>query len=214
MLRNPCRFAWIAALFVPALAHAATVNISVTDASGKAVRDAVVSLEPIADSAIPASRLPDKAIIDQRNETFIPLVSLLRKDGHVVFTNNDTTRHQVYSFSPIKQFAFEVDEGRRSEPVEFDKAGVAAIGCNIHDQMITYVFVADTPWAAVADADGHARISDVVPGQYRAIVWHPRLAPGRSPPATTLIVKADTNLSLSVDLLRAPPGKHMHMGGY
>ena len=84
-------------------------------------------------------------MIDQRNETFLPLVTIVRKGGQVIFTNNDTTMHQVYSFSPIKQFDFEIDEGRHSEPVVFDKPGVASIGCNIHDHMITYVYVADTP---------------------------------------------------------------------
>lgn len=199
-----------AAVLLAAKAHAATVAVEITDASGRPAPNAVVALTSPA--AAEPSRLPAEAIIDQRKETFLPLVTLLRKGGRVTFTNNDTTMHQVYSFSPIRQFAFEIDEGRKSEPVVFDKAGVAAIGCNIHDHMIAYVYVADTPWVAITDSQGRAQM-EAPPGSYRAEVWHPQLAPGRAPPSSTLTVKGPAKFALSIPLL-APPPKHMHMGSY
>src|SRR5207237_4743754 len=130
--------------------------------------DAVVELSALAPPAIAPARLPSgEAIIDQRHETFLPLVTVVRKGGHVIFTNNDSTMHQVYSFSPIKQFAFEIDEGQRSPPVVFDKPGVVAIGCNIHDRMITYVYVADSPLAEKTDRKGLLLFADLPPGRYR-----------------------------------------------
>src|SRR6185437_15185551 len=151
-----------------ATANAATVEINVADSGGVPAANAVVSL--VADNSMPASgpRTPEKSIIDQRHETFLPLVVIVRRGGNVVFTNNDTTMHQVYSFSTIKQFQFEIDKGQISKPVIFDKAGVAAIGCNIHDNMVAYVYVADAPFAAITDASGHAEIPDVPEGQYTA----------------------------------------------
>jgi plastocyanin len=192
-------------------ASAAVLSVTVNDADGKPVADAVVALAPSAKTDI-ASHVPEKATVDQRNETFIPLVVVVRRGGSVVFTNNDTTKHQVYSFAPIKQFAFEIDRGQVSEPVVFDQAGVAAIGCNIHDQMITYAYVADTPFAVVTDAAGHAEIKNVPEGDYRATLWHPRLPPGRPwPSATAKVADNAAPLTFSVSLLPPMRMKHMHM---
>lgn len=196
-------------------ANAATVEIAVADSSGAPAANAVVSL--IADNAgltiVP--RTPERSIIDQRHETFLPLVVIVRRGGNVVFTNNDTTMHQVYSFSPIKQFQFEIDRGQISKPVIFDKAGVAAIGCNIHDNMVAYVYVADAPFAVVTDTHGHAEISDVPEGQYMANAWHPQLRIGRKPQPVPLTVDANrVKLSMSVALTAAPAMSHMHKSDY
>jgi plastocyanin len=166
---------------------------------------------------LPAGNLPAQAIIDQRNETFIPLVSLIRAGGSVVFTNNDTTRHQVYSFSPIKQFEFEIDQGQRSQAVLFDKPGVASIGCNIHDQMITYVYVAQSPYAAMTDAKGRVQFAGVPAGAWHAHVWHPRLLPGSPGPSQGLAVTgAAAQLTVMIPLMAVSTSgmKHMHMGKY
>lgn len=210
-------FLCAAAFLCAAPALAASVSISITDTNGHPAAGAVVSLAPQAGGgSLPLSHLPQSAIIDQRNETFIPLVSVIQRGGNVVFTNNDTTMHQVYSFSAIKQFAFEIDEGQRSAPVVFDKPGVAAIGCNIHDQMITYVYVADTPFVTQTGADGGGQITGVPAGSYTVSVWHPQLAPGAQPPTATLdVASGEAKFALALSLTGPKPGmKHMHMGNY
>lgn len=190
------------------------VTIAVNDGHGKPAVNAVVELtadgpEPAADNQVPA-----KTIIDQRHETFLPLVSLIRKGGEVVFTNNDTTMHQVYSFSAIRQFQFEIDQGQHSQPVVFDKAGVASIGCNIHDQMITYVYVAASTHAAIVDASGRATFT-VASGAYHATVWHPQLSPGSAMPQQAIAVAAaPISAAFSLSLLPPPRMQAMHMGHY
>jgi plastocyanin len=198
-------------------AMAATVDVSVTDTDGKPAAGAVVSLVPESGVMPEPSRLPAEAIIDQRHQMFIPLAVIVRRGGHIVFTNHDTTMHQVYSFSPIKQFEFEIDQGNKSAPVEFDKAGVAAIGCNIHDNMVAFVYVADSPWTVMTDAEGHAHIASVPDGAYRASAWHPRLAPGGKWANGEVKVSGDSaHLSLSVALMagEVPDMKHMHSQDY
>lgn len=215
MAGTPLFSTLLAVLVAGSSASASTVDVQISDTGGHPAANAVVALTP--QSGVPdvENRLPAEAIIDQRKETFLPLVSIVRRGGRVIFTNNDTTMHQVYSFSPIKQFAFEVDEGHRSQPVVFDKPGVASIGCNIHDRMITYVYVAATPWTVLTDEKGHAMISGVPAGTYRAEVWHPQLPPGRTAPSSALTVGSrDTNFALAVPLLPPPDRKHMHMGAY
>jgi plastocyanin len=195
-------------------AIAATVDVSVVDSNGAPAANAVVTLAPDETTAVIASRTPEKSIIDQRHETFLPLVVVIRKGGEVIFTNNDVTMHQVYSFSPIRRFQFEIDKGQTSRPVVFDNPGVAAIGCNIHDNMVAYVFVAGAPFAVVADAGGHAEIRDVPDGRYFADVWHPQLRVGRKPAPRTLTVGGGrTKLSLSV-ALTAIPAMKMHKSDY
>jgi plastocyanin len=198
-------------------ASAATVDIDVTDSHGMPAANAVVSLTPNAAASPIAAHEPERSIIDQRHETFLPLVVVVRKGGEVVFTNNDVTMHQVYSFSPIKQFQFEIDQGQVSKPVVFDKTGVAAIGCNIHDGMVAFVFVADAPYAVVTDANGHAKIRDVPDGAYRASVWHPQMRIGQQPAPTDITVTASgTKLSLSAPLSDGgmPGMSHMHKTDY
>lgn len=198
----------------PALAS--TAEIAVVDKSGRPLADAVVELSSEAQQSVPQAAQPgSEAIIDQRHETFLPLVTVVRKGGHVVFTNNDTTMHQVYSFSPIKQFAFEIDEGQRSPPVVFDAPGVAAIGCNIHDRMITYVYVADTPFAAKTDTRGIVSFGELPPGKYRGRAWHPELGTALHPFALAVAeTGAKTTVALPVNGTVASAKKSMHMQMY
>jgi len=194
-------------------ANATTVDVAVVDKNAVPAPDTVITLEPDGAQAL-ATHLPEKAVIDQRNETFIPLVVVVRRGGRVVFTNNDVTMHQVYSFSPIRQFQFVIKQGEVSPPVLFDRPGIAAIGCNIHDQMIAYVFVGEAPFAAVSDARGHAMIQDVPPGQYRISLWHPQLPVGEAPLSQPVTVgEQGASLSPALPFAVTPMHgmKHMHM---
>jgi plastocyanin len=193
MGRGIAAIALILLLAAHSPASATDFTAVVTDQDGKPVPNAVVSLltDSSAKIPVPSSRLAMEKTIDQRNETFIPLVTVIPKGGHIVFANNDQTTHQVYSFSKVKQFEITLNRGQTSQ-VPFDTAGVAALGCNIHDNMIAYVYVAGSPWTALTDADGHAAIQDVPPGSYRAEVWHPKFPPGRPPPSVALSLSGDS----------------------
>lgn len=195
-------------------AFAGSLTVSAVDAGGKPLEDAVVEVVPDKAAAAIASRVPAEAEIDQRHEMFVSLVSVVRKGGHIVFLNHDTTMHQVYSFSPIKQFQFEIRQGQHTDPVVFDKPGIAAVGCNIHDQMITYVYVADSPFAAITGTAGLAKFADLPAGSYQARIWHPRLRAGDQPaPHHLTIAKGDTTDSFALPV--QPASRHsMHMGSY
>jgi len=215
IMRAPIIFAVLSALLlVEANADAATLTADLKDASGREAANVVVTLEPVSGNAA-ISHLPEQAIIDQRREAFVPLVVVVHRGGRVVFTNNDTTKHQVYSFSTIRQFQFVVGQGETSSPVEFPQPGIAAIGCNIHDQMIAYVFVGQTPYAAVTDEKGRAVIPDILPGRYRLAVWHPQMGVSFTPARAVLDVTDggahyDADLPITIETMRGL--KHMHMG--
>jgi plastocyanin len=198
-------------------AAATTFTVEVDDQDGRPVANAVVVLIPDSKASMPvaATRLAAERTIDQRGETFIPLVTIVPKGGHVVFANNDQTTHQVYSFSAVKQFEITLARGEKSPSIAFDNSGVAALGCNIHDHMIAYAFVAESPWAVLTGSDGRGTITEVPPGNYEAQVWHPKLPPGRAIPTLKASVSGDTTrLTANIKLLSASTMSHGHGGSY
>jgi plastocyanin len=198
-------------------ARATNFTAEVMDQDGHPVVNAVVSLIPEVKASMPAAatHLPAEKTIDQRNETFLPLVTIVPKGGHIIFSNNDQTTHQVYSFSPVKQFEITLARGEKSPAEAFDNAGVAALGCNIHDHMIAYAFVAESPWTTLSGADGHAVIPDAPAGNYQVQVWHPKFPPGREVPSVRAVLSGPaTRLSVNVKLLPAPTVSRGHAGSY
>jgi plastocyanin len=150
-------------------ARAAEIEVQVNDIAGTSVENAVVYLEPKIKAAPP---LKIQASIVQKNKTFIPLVTIIQTGSSIIFPNKDSVRHHVYSFSPAKTFELKLYSGVPSIPVVFDKTGTVILGCNIHDQMLAFVYIVDTPYFAKTDADGKVKISGVPNGDYLLKVWH------------------------------------------
>ena len=154
----------------PALACAASVSVDVADANGAPLADAVVYAEPASGQTAP--KFTRMAEIEQRKRRFNPLVTVVQAGTEVSFPNNDTVKHHVYSFSPAKVFDLPLYSGTSASPQLFDKAGTVVLGCNIHDQMIAYVEVVDTPFFGKTDAAGKVRLDGLPPGKYRLKAWH------------------------------------------
>jgi plastocyanin len=189
---------WLACLAVgPSLA--ATVKISVDDGRKTGLADAVVSAQRL-DAAVPVPA--GRGIMDQRLSQFAPGVLPITVGSLVVFPNSDNIRHQVYSFSPAKVFDLPLYAGTPAAPLRFDTPGVVVIGCNIHDWMIGYIVVLDTPYFAKTDGTGAAALS-LPPGRYRLRIWHPRLS---GPPVEEPLVVTDADPPAhSVHLSLMPP---------
>jgi plastocyanin len=165
-----CRFALAAMLLGPCLAMGASLTVDVTDSQGAALADAVVFAEPAGGQVLP------KAIraveIEQRKRKFNPLVTVVQAGTEINFPNNDTVKHHVYSFSPAKIFDLPLYSGKPATPQLFDKPGTVVLGCNIHDQMLAYVQVVNTPYFAKTDATGKVRLEGMAPGKYALKAWH------------------------------------------
>ena len=180
---------------------AATLTIEV-DAGGSPLADAVVSLH--SDAAAAAS-FPARVNLNQREGQFDPRVLPITVGTEVGFPNNDKVRHHVYSFSPAKRFELPLFSGRAANPIEFDRVGVATLGCNIHDWMVAYVVVLDTPYFARSDEAGKATLK-APEGEYRLRVWHERLPAGTAPFERDIrIAAADVDEAVTLDLAPPPP---------
>ena len=161
----------VAGLLADGACAGATIFARVHDAAGAPLRDAAVYLVPATRPA--RASPPARAVIEQRDREFIPFVTVVRTGTSVTFPNRDQLMHHVYSFSPAKSFQIKLYEGDPPNPVLFDRPGVVAVGCNIHDWMQAYVLVVDTPHFAITDDSGRARIDGLPSGTYVAHAWHP-----------------------------------------
>ena len=194
-IRNPrlapmlARPAFLAVLsLLAASAQAVNVDVQLSDAAGNALADAVVMLEP-AGTRLPVKPMQGAQIV-QHDLRFDPPVTVVTTGTAVMFPNQDTVKHHVYSYSPAKTFQIKLYAGVPHAPIVFDKPGIAAIGCNIHDGMIAWVVVSDTPLFARSAAGGRAKVADVPPGNYQMHVWHPSLAETTPPQLLPLTVGA------------------------
>ncbi len=187
---------------VPSGAAAAAFEARVVDAAGAPLADAVVSLRATGATGATPLPAPAGAVMDQRDKTFVPHVLVVQRGAAVRFPNSDQIRHHVYSFSEPKRFELRLYKGTPAEPVVFDRAGTVVLGCNIHDSMLAFVRVVDTPWFGKTDASGVARIDGVPAGAFVAESWHPRLGPAAAPieAPVALVAGADATLDVKLEL--------------
>src|ERR1700712_4533830 len=170
----PATIAAAVAILLSSAASAATVNIDVRGADGKPLAGAVVLVETPrkAGGAIKFDYAYEMA---QQNIAFVPHVLIVPVGATVTFPNRDKVRHHVYSFSKAKKFDLKLYGKDETRSVLFDKVGVVALGCNIHDAMSGFILVVDTPFAAQTDVAGHATITGVPAGTAAVRVWHPTI---------------------------------------
>jgi len=174
MVRGLLAFAAGLALSAPLNAGALTVRV--VDSAGKPVRDAVVTLYPSTGARAPKSG--GRYVVSQQNLQFHPFLTIVPVGADVSFPNLDNTKHHVYSFSAAKRFELKLFAKDQSRTVHFDKPGVVALGCNIHDQMSAFIVVTDSTWTGRTKAQGLVAF-DPPNSPARLTVWHPYLrAPG------------------------------------
>lgn len=135
------------------------------------LRRGVVYLEQAPRGAFD-EREPARAVMDQRNETFVPHVLAVMVGTTVDFPNSDRTYHNVFSLSRAKRF----DLGRyavgRSKSVVMDRPGIVRVFCDIHSHMNAFILVFAHRFFDVTDADGGFELPDVPAGTYTVVAWY------------------------------------------
>lgn len=118
-----------------------------------------------------------RKIITQRNKRFSPHIIAVETGSEVDFPNEDPFFHNVFSIFNGKRFDLGLYASGETRPVNFNRAGISYIFCNIHPQMSAVVIALDTPYFAISDKGGGFAISNVPAGNYRLNVWHERAKP-------------------------------------
>jgi plastocyanin len=179
-------------------ALSAEIQVTVNDTAGKPIENAVVYAEsPTTKSA---STSTGTANIAQKNKKFTPLVSVVQTGSNVSFPNQDSVRHHVYSFSPAKTFELKLYSGVPTAPIAFDKPGIVVLGCNIHDTMVAFVNVVDTPYFGKTDAAGKVTLKDIPNGQYTLKTWHYALVKENVVAEQAINIKGNEQVTVTVNI--------------
>lgn len=149
-------------------------SILVQDAEGQPVPGAVVFLETATANPLGS---PATVVIDQRDKRFVPRVSVIQTGTVVSFPNNDSVSHHVYSFANSNSFELPLYKGETRPSITFENPGLVTLGCNIHDSMLGYILIVDTPYFSTTDKTGIALLSvpDSIFSPQGIRIWSPRL---------------------------------------
>jgi plastocyanin len=208
--RNRARtaaFLLVASLVLTATAAAGEVRVELQSRDGLPVPGVAVVLEGPAGAPIHATG-HHAARMDQQDRRFVPQVLVVDTGTSVEFPNSDHVSHQVYSFSPARPFQLPLYKGAPHAPVTFPTAGLVVLGCNIHDEMIGYILVTESPFHGTTDANGSARMREVPAGTYRVTAWGPLIHDGGGTVTASLVVGVDAAQTLTLrlkDPLRRSP---------
>jgi plastocyanin len=134
-------------------------------------RVAVVFLESAPAAAFEGAT-PERARIDQRNETFVPRVLSVAAGSVVDFPNSDSTYPNVFSLSRAKRFDLGRYANGASKSVRFDRPGIVRVFCDIHSHMSAFIVVFNHPYFRVTDVDGRFRIDNIPAGTYTVVGWY------------------------------------------
>ena len=112
--------------------------------------------------------------MDQIDQQFVPHILTVQRGAAVTFPNSDSIKHHVFSFSQAKTFEIRLYKERSAEPIYFEREGEVELGCNVHDWMLGYIYIVDTPYFGRTDEEGYA-VFDVPQDNYLLGIWHPQI---------------------------------------
>ena len=161
---------WVTFFLSSISLDALALIVEVVDIQGEPVANAVVELK----NPDYILRHDGSAVMDQVNKQFMPHILTIQQGTKVFFPNSDSIKHHVYSFSSAKPFQLRLYKDRLPEPLTFEKSGVVALGCNIHDWMSGYIYVAQSDLYGRTNEQGQVEI-DAPVNAYQLHIWHPRM---------------------------------------
>src|ERR1700691_887018 len=192
-------------------AAAAHVTVTVLDNAANGVAGIVITAE--SDAAVPEKHAVHTAIMDQQHMQFVPRVLVVQTGTGVEFPNSDQIQHQVYSFSAAKTFKLSLYAGHKYPPVIFDRPGLVVVGCNIHDGMIGYIYVTDSPFFGRSDDAGQLQLHGLPAGNYTLSAAHPQMQePGGGPLQLHLTLTDNTHPTPIFHLSRPLRAEATHDG--
>lgn len=194
-------------------------------------RDVVVYLEGIEKGKSFASTFTSPRI-EARDCRFVPFTTIVREKENVVVVNMDPVMHDIQAYESSQLGArvlFNVplpmnpqhprDLKDRSDAAMYHKhlAGdpmkqlvgmskgrrVFVMQCGFHAYMESWGLAMENPYYATTDQDGRFEISDIPPGTYKLVVWHPYIG-GAKERVITIPPKGQTALEVDIP---APVGR-------
>ncbi|MBO1256736.1 methylamine utilization protein [Alteromonas sp. 5E99-2] len=197
-------FAFFFALSSSFLSFADAVTLRVVDQNNEPVEFVVIAAKNTGDTPIPLKR---SVYMDQKRRQFAPRTLAVQAGQKVIFPNSDDIQHHIYSFSTPKPFQIRLFEGGERESVVFDKPGIVVLGCNIHDNMVGYIYVAENELTTVTDETGSATIDT---SETELLIWHPRLS-ATSTERQSIVIDSEKSEVQTLEL-QLLPGRGVTLG--
>lgn len=184
-------------------ARAGSLVVDARDGADRPLSDVVVFLESA--QARRQVRPIENAEMGQAGKQFVPQVLVVTTGSEVNFPNRDTVRHHVYSFSPVRKFELKLYIGTPTKPVLFDQPGIAVLGCNIHDQMVGWIVIVDTPYFGRTAEKGQLVLDKLPAGSYRLRSWHAGLPVGAPALDQAVTIPAEGPLAVTLRMAGVRP---------
>lgn len=154
-------------------------------------------------------------VMDQKNLAFLPHILPIPLGSTVMFPNNDQVDHNVFSLSRTKAFNLGSYQPGEIKSIQFDKAGIVELRCDVHAEMLAYIMVLKNPFFAVTDAKGEFEIPDpellaqfgireidpLPSGSYVIKTRHEKLKTKKQ----TVVIPDEGSVSIHLDLTRGTP---------
>ncbi len=111
-----------------------------------------------------------------------PFVTPVRNGHSIVIRNDDPIAHDIQAYSMAGKYTLAmfnkptVPESTAVKNVQMRKGHyLFKTQCGVHDFMQSWGMAVGNPYFAVTSADGRFKISDVPPGVYDVVAWHPHM---------------------------------------
>src|SRR5438477_6644850 len=116
-----------------------------------------------------------KITIDQHGCKFVPHVSATTP-GEIELKNSDDILHNIHTYSTANPSINKAQPKFKKVMAEkFEKPEIIKLTCDVHSWMLGWIAVLPTPFFAVSDANGAAKIESVPAGKQTVEVWHETL---------------------------------------
>lgn len=176
--------------------------------------NAVVWIEGLKKRASGASEAANRAEMKSQGKKFVPRVVAVEKNGEVRFPNVDPIYHNVFSVSPSNRFDLGLYRSGGAREKRFDEPGLVRVYCNIHPQMVGFVMVVDSDFAAVTGPDGAFRFDGVPPGSWTVKAWHEEGGEGSAPAAVRAGTDSPVAIRLDASAFKTEPHKNKYGKDY
>ncbi len=128
------------------------------------------------------------------NKAYTPRVLAIPKGAEVHFPNQDRILHNVFSVSGKNRFDLDLYGDGESRSHSFDESGLVRVFCNVHRDMVGFLWVLDTRFSARPANDGTFSLEGLPLGPGKLTVWHERAEP----------YEVDVSISSSEQAMQGP----------
>jgi hypothetical protein len=183
----------------PAKRTSASGDFETVDYS--ALKEIVVWLEPVSGS--PAKATQSAVSIDVDPQHPAPALTRAVSVGEqVIVHNNGAAAANLYSVSDGNDFDLgSIAPGGNATFTARSEGLIEILNAKLKDP-VALVYAAPSPWVVLAKSGGTVELSNLPPGQYKIVSWHPRL-PG-SHTSVTLAANQSATATIKVGVNTLP----------